>query len=127
MGDDLDEKREARNRAACAACPNPASAGVLLCALREVSSKHYAAMWMRHLEFDVWKMLSNPEPEFYGNEVLTTGNKLALRSLARNCDGWWIWSDVMGGEIFVRMLDWDCLFAMHVEGKLEHLLRPKPQ
>ncbi len=83
---------------------------IVACIISDVSEECYAAGWMQHAEYDVWRLMI--EGGSWGQRNASeVGEELgALRSLSQRFDVWVTWCDEHGEEP-MRLDDWQRVYG----------------
>jgi len=85
--------------------------------MRDISEDYYCAGWMGGLEFTLWAMVLGGPTEFGMGEV-PAHDVETLRRLSEDAGGWVAWDDVLGGEVFVPMVEWQVRYERHAMPRL---------
>ena len=64
------------------------AARILAIVMSEISERAYAAGWMAGLEYDLWQIVAQGKPTWYGQTAIRQEDIAMLRWLYERADGW---------------------------------------
>jgi len=86
----------------------------LLGLMQDISEYRWCAGWMHDLEFYLWDCIID-KCKVDDRGLFNSYQVEYLRKLSKEANGWWIWDDKKGKEVFVSIKKWEKLYSSKVK------------